>query len=102
MKSWEALIAAYVHAAEIEKADMQVSDLIARNDVKAILSDSVAPLYKMFESDKVAKSIGAEINSVIARKYNATGFSTVKITDVQMRQFLTMLQKEMPIRNAIS
>ncbi len=99
---WEGLIAAYVHAAEIKKADMQVSDLIARNDVKAILSESLAPLYKMFESDKIAKSIGAEINGVIARKYVATGFSTVKITEVQMRQFLTMLQKEIPIRSAIS
>ena len=75
---------------------MQVSDLIARYDVKAIL-ESLAPLYAMFESDKIAKSISAEINIVIGRKYNAMGFSSVKITDVQMRQFLTVLQKEMPI-----
>ncbi len=97
-ESWKGLIAAYVHTAEIDKADMQVSDLIARNDVKAILSDAMVPLYETVASHKTAKSIVAEINSAIARKYNLTGFSIVKITDVQMEQFLTMLQKEMSIK----
>lgn len=97
-KSWQDLIGAYVHTAEIDKADLQVSDLIARNDVKAILSDSMVPFYEMFASHKIAISIVAKLNSVIARKYNLTGFSIVKVTDVQMEQFLTMLQKEMSIK----
>jgi hypothetical protein len=97
-ESWGDLITAYVHAAEIYKANMHVFDVIARNDVKATLSDCIAPLYKMFESDEIAKSTSAEINNVIARKYNVTGPSIVKITDDQMKRFLTMLLKEMSLR----
>jgi hypothetical protein len=90
---WEDLIAAYVHAAEINKANMQVLDVIARNDVRVILSDSVAPLYRMLELDEIARSTGAEINDVIACKVAEPGI--VKITDDQMKTFLTMLAKEM-------
>ena len=77
---------------------MQVMDMLARYDVKAILADGLAPLYKMFESDKIAKSTSAQINNVIAREYNVTGPSIVKITDEELMTFLTMLQQEMPIR----
>src|SRR5665647_645030 len=97
-ESWEYLITAYVHAAEINKADMHVFDVIARNDVKATLSECIAPLYKMLESDEVAKSTSAEINDVIARNYNVTGPSIVEIADDQMRRFFTMLLKEMSFR----
>lgn len=96
--TWQNLIAAYVHAAEVYKAKMQVFDIIARNDVRTILSDCVAPFYRIFESDKIAKSINASINDVIARKYNIAGPSTVKITNDQMERFLTMLSKEMSLR----
>ena len=97
-ESWQDLIAAYVHTAEASKAKMQVLDVIARNDVKKILSDSMAPLYKMFESDQIARSTSFAINDFIALKYNVRGPSVVKITDDQMGQFLTMLSKEMPLR----
>jgi hypothetical protein len=96
-ESWGDLITAYVHAAEINKANMHVFDVIARNDVKATLSDCIAPLNKMFESDEIAKSTSAEINDVI-RNYNVTGPSIVEITDDQMKRFLTMLLKEMSFR----
>ncbi len=95
MKSWEDLVAAYVHAAEFNKANMQVIDVIARNDVRAILSDGLAPLYRMFELDEIAKTTSAEINGAVARKYKAAGSSIVKITDDQMKAFLAMLSKEM-------
>lgn len=98
-ESWQNLIAAYVHTAELKKANMQVLDVLARHDVKAILADGLAPLYKVFESDKIAKSISAQINNVIAREYNVTGPSIVKITDEELMTFLTMAQKEMPIRS---
>src|SRR5665647_783069 len=98
-ESWQNLIAAYVHTAELKKANMQVLDVLARHDVKAILADGLAPLYKVFESDKIAKSISAQINNVIAREYNVTGPSIVKITDEELITFLTMAQKEMPIRS---
>ena len=77
---------------------MQVLDVLARHDVKAILADGLAPLYEVFESDKIAKSISSQINNVIAREYNVTGPSIIKITDEELRTFLTMAQKEMPIR----
>ena len=97
-ESWGDLITAYVHAAEINKANMHVFDVIARNDVKATLSDCIAPLYKMFESDEISKSTSVEINNVIARKYNVAGPSIVEITDDQMKRFLTVLLKEMSFR----
>ena len=97
-ESWRNLIAAYVHTAELKKANMQVLDLLARHDVKAILADGLAPLYAVFESDKIAKSTSAQINDVIARQYKVTGPSIVKITDDELLTFLTMAQKEMPIR----
>jgi len=97
-ESWQDLIAAYVHAAEINKAKLQVFDVIARNDINMILSDSIAPLYKMFESDEIARSTSSAINNVIARKYNITGPSIAKITDDQMECFLKMLSKELPLR----
>ena len=97
-ESWRNLTAAYVHTAEMKKANMQVLDVLARHDVKAILADGLAPLYEVFESDKIAKSISAHINYVIAREYNVTGPSIVKITDEELMTFLTMAQKEMPIR----
>lgn len=101
-ESWEELIAAYVHAAEINKANMQVIDVIARNDVRAILSDGVTPLYRMFERDEIAQSTSAEINGVIARKYKVAEPGIVKITDDQLKAFLTMLSREIsfgPARN---
>jgi hypothetical protein len=97
-ESWRNLIAAYVHTAEMKKANMQVLDMLARHDVKAILADGLAPLYEAFKSDKIGKSISAQINNVIAREYKATGPSIVKITDEELLTFLTMAQKEMPIR----
>jgi hypothetical protein len=97
-ESWEELVAAYVHMAKINKAKMQVFDVIARNDVKTILSDCIAPLYRLFESDEIAKSIGAEINNVNACKHDVTGPSIVKITCDQMERSLTMLLKEMSLR----
>jgi hypothetical protein len=97
-ESWRSLIAAYVHTAEMKKANMQALDMLARHDVKAILADGLAPLYEAFESDKIAKSISAQINDVIARQYKVTGPSIVKITDEELLTFLTMAQKEMPIR----
>jgi hypothetical protein len=72
--------------------------VLARYDVKAILADGLAPLYETFESDKIAKSISAQINDVIARQYKVTGPNIVKITDEELLTFLTMAQKEMPIR----
>jgi len=77
---------------------MQVLDLLARNDVKEIISDGLAPLYTMLEFDEIAKSTSAQINDVIAREYKIAGPSIVKITDEDLMTFLTMLQKEMPIR----
>jgi hypothetical protein len=97
-ESWRNLIAAYVHTAEVNKAKMQVLDLLARNDVKAVILVGLAPLYKMFEFDEIARSTSAQINNVIAREYNVAGPSLVKITDEDLITFLTMLQKEMPIR----
>jgi hypothetical protein len=97
-ESWRNLIAAYVHTAELKKANMQVLDVLARHDVKAILAEGFAPLYEMFKSDQIAKSISAQINDVIARQYKVTGPSIVKITDEELLTFLTMAQKEMPIR----
>jgi hypothetical protein len=97
-ESWLILIAAYVHTAEMKKGDLQVLDVLARHDVKAILADGLAPLYEVFESDNIAKSISAQINDVIARQYKVTGPSIVKITDEELLTFLTMAQKEMPIR----
>jgi hypothetical protein len=97
-ESWRNLIAAYVHTAEINKAKMQVLDLLARNDVIEIISDGLAPLYKTFGFDEFAKSTSAQINSVLAREYNVAGPSIVKITDEDLMTFLTMLQKEIPIR----
>jgi len=97
-ESWRNLIAAYVHTAETNKAKMQVLDLLARNDVKEIISDGLAPLYTMLEFDEIAKSTSAQINDVIAREYKIAGPSIVKITDEDLMTFLTMLQKEMPIR----
>jgi hypothetical protein len=97
-ESWRNLIAAYVHTAEIKKADMQVSDVLARYDVKEILANGLAPLYEALKSDKIAKLISAQINNVIARDYNAAGPSVVKITDEELMTFLTMAQNEMPIR----
>jgi hypothetical protein len=99
-ESWRILIAAYVHTAEMKKADLLVLDVLARHDVKAILADGLAPLYEVFESDNIAKSISAQINDVIARQYRVTGPSIVKITDEELLTFLTMAQKEMPIRLA--
>jgi len=95
---WRILTAAYVHTAGMKKANMQVLDVLARHDVKAILADGLAPLYEVFESDKIAKSISSQINNVIAREYNVTGPSIIKITDEELMTFLTMAQKEMPIR----
>ena len=97
-ESWRNLIVAYVHTAEMKKANMQVLDVLARHDVKAILADGIAPLYEVFESDKIAKSVSAQINNVIARECNVTGPSIVKVTDEELMTFLTMAQKEMPIR----
>ncbi len=96
--SWQELIAAYVHTAEISKSKMQVLDLMARNDVKKVLSDSVAPLYKISDSNEIGRSTSAAINNVISRKYNITGSSIAKITNDQMERFLGMLSKEMPLR----
>jgi hypothetical protein len=97
-ESWRNLIAAYVHTAEMNKANMQVLDLLARNDVKGIITEGLAPLYKMFKLDEIAKSTSTQINNVIAREYNVTGPSIVKITDDDLMTFLTMLHKELPIR----
>ena len=97
-ESWRNLIAAYVHTAEIKKANMQVLDVLQRYDVKEILANGLAPLYEAFKSDKIAKSISAQINNVIAREYKAVGPSVIKITDEELMTFLTMAQKEMPIR----
>jgi hypothetical protein len=97
-EAWRNLIAAYVHTAETNKAKMQVLDLLARKDVKEIISDGLAPLYNMFKLDEIAKSTCAQINDVIAREYKIAGPSIVKITDEDLMTFLTMLQKEMPIR----
>jgi hypothetical protein len=99
-ESWHVLIAAYVQTAEMNKAKTQVMDVLARHDVKAILADGLAPLYKMLESEEMAKSTSAEINNVIAREYNVTGPNIVKITDEKLKTFLTMLQEEM--RNKIA
>jgi hypothetical protein len=95
-ESWQDLIAAYVQAAEIYKANMQVLDVIARNDVR-ILSDSIAPLYEMFESNQIVPT-SSTINNFIARQYKFTGPRIVKITDDQIRRFLTMLSKEMSLK----
>jgi len=97
-ESWRDLIAAYVHTAEANKAKMQVLDLLARSDVKAILSEGLLPIYKVFEFSEIAKSTSAQINNVIAREYNVSGPSLIKITDEDLITFLSMLQKEMPIR----
>ena len=97
-ESWQDLVAAYVHTAEISKANMQVFDVLTRNDVKRILSDGLVPLYRMFESDEIAKSIAAEINHVIALEYDAAGPSVVKIAEDQLKRFLTILSKEMSLK----
>jgi hypothetical protein len=101
-ESWRVLIAAYVQTAEMKKAKTQVMDVLARHDVKATIADGLAPLFKMLESEEVAKSTSAEINNVIVREYNLTGPSIVKITDDELKTFLTMLQEEMPIRLRIA
>ena len=82
----------------MNKANMQVLDLLAQNDVKGIITEGLAPLYKMFKLDEIAKSTSTQINNVIAREYNVTGPSIVKITDDDLMTFLTMLHKELPIR----
>jgi hypothetical protein len=95
-ESWLVLIAAYVQTAALNKANMQVIDMLARYDVKTIIADSLSPLYTMVESK--TKSASAEINNVIAREYNVRGPSIVKITDEELMSFLTMLQQEIQIR----
>jgi hypothetical protein len=95
-ETWKLLIAAFVHAAEKHKAHMKVSDLMNRNDVKAIILDCMTPLCRTLELDDTAKSAGAEINNNIARKY-VSGPYIAKITDDQMKRFLTMLLKEMSL-----
>jgi len=96
-ESWRNLIVAYVETAEMNKANMQVIDMLARNDVKLIIADGLAPLYRMLESNGIARSTSVQINYVIDRAYNATGLSIVHITDEELMTFLTMLQKE-PVR----
>jgi hypothetical protein len=65
-ESWLVLIAAYVQTAALNKANMQVIDMLARYDVKTIIADSLTPLYTMVESK--TKSASAEINNVIASR----------------------------------
>ena len=98
-ESWLVLIAAYVQTAALNKANMQVIDMLARHDVRAIIADGLTPLYKMLESENTTRSASAEINNVIAREYSVTGPSIVKITDEELMSFLTMLQQEMTIKS---
>jgi hypothetical protein len=97
-ESWRVLIAAYVQTAALNKANMQVIDMLARHDVRAIIAEGLTPLYKMLQAESTTRSASAEINNVIAREYNVTGPSLVKITDEELVSFLTMLQQEMSLR----
>jgi hypothetical protein len=97
-ESWRVLIAAYVQTAALNKANMQVIDMLARHDVRAIIADGLTPLYKTLESENMTRSASAEINNAIAREYSVTGPSMVKITDEELVSFLTMLQQEMSLR----
>jgi hypothetical protein len=91
------LISDFVGAAEKFKENLQVSDLIHRSNVQAILLECIAPFSKTLELDEIVKSIGAEINNYMANRYNIAGPFIAKITDDQLRCFLNMLLHEMPL-----
>jgi hypothetical protein len=91
------LISAFVGAAAKTKANMQVSDLINRSDVKEILLECIAPFSKTLELDEIAKSIGFEVNNYIANQYNIAGPFIAKISDDQIKRFLEMFSNEMPL-----
>jgi hypothetical protein len=99
-KAWERLMAAYVHAAEKCKGNLQVSDLIKRNDVKEILLECISPFSDPLKFEEVVKSTSAAINQYIANRYNIAGPYIAKITDNQMIRFLTMLLNELPLNLA--
>lgn len=88
------LIDAFVHAAEKHKANMQVSDLVHRKDVQEILLECIAPFSRTVEIDEIVKATSAEINNYICTKYKIRGPHIARITDDQMKRYLTMLPNE--------
>jgi hypothetical protein len=97
-KTWGRLRAAFVHSAEKRKGNTQISDLLNRNEVKEVLLECISPFSKSLELDEFIKSTGATINNYIANTYTIAGPFIAKITDDQMKRFITMLLNELPIK----
>ena len=81
---------------EISKTNVQVLDVIARNDVKAILSDCNGSALQNV-SNRRDRWI-EEINDVIARRYSVAGSGVVRITDDQITALLTMPSREVSLK----
>ena len=97
-KAWVRIRNAFVHAAEKRKGNMQISDLINSKEVKEVLLEYISPFSKPLEIDEQIKTTGALINNYIANASIITGLCIAKVTDDQMKRFLTMLVNELQLK----
>jgi len=83
------LIAAYVEAAGRMKSRLSIDEFLKEGDVQLVLRECLAMLDANDSADAMAGKAGIAVNNVIALQNSISGPDLRKVTDNQMKRFLT-------------
>ena len=89
------LISAYVETATIPKIKLTIQELLSQEAIKDILVECVTAFETPSTPDSIVQEVRDWVNHSIASKRTVGGPHPCKITEDEMRRFLTLLPRQL-------